>query len=75
MANSVFNCIINTLKTVFPNIYPYHTYVPSFGDWGFIIGAEEPLEESRFAVDINVKTVASAVRGNKYTQTSKRKVK
>ncbi|MFN3650478.1 MAG: polyamine aminopropyltransferase [Armatimonadota bacterium] len=26
---------------------PYHAYVPSFGQWGFILGADRPLDLSR----------------------------
>jgi len=39
-------CIGETLKTAdFSAVLPYHTYVPSFGDWGFWIAAP------RLAVD------------------------
>lgn len=40
-SNTVFSCINNTLKSVFTNVEPYHTYIPSFGDWGFIIARNE----------------------------------
>lgn len=36
-SNTVFSCINNTLKSVFETVEPYHTYIPSFGDWGFIM--------------------------------------
>ena len=36
-SNTVFSCINNTLESVFETVEPYHTYIPSFGDWGFII--------------------------------------
>ena len=26
------------VRAVFEDVQPYHTYIPSFGDWGFIIG-------------------------------------
>lgn len=32
-----FWCIYATLDTVFQACFPYHVYVPSFGDWGFQI--------------------------------------
>ncbi len=28
------------------NVTPYHTYVPSFGDWGFVVASAYPLEPS-----------------------------
>jgi len=35
-----FWCIGETLKTAeFGEVLPYHTYVPSFGDWGFWVAA------------------------------------
>lgn len=30
-------CIHETIASIFPNISAYHTYVPSFGEWGFVI--------------------------------------
>lgn len=32
-----FWCIHETVASIYPNIIPYHTYVPSFGEWGFAI--------------------------------------
>jgi spermidine synthase len=26
------------------HVYPYHVYVPSFGDWGFIMASRRPLD-------------------------------
>jgi len=30
-------CVHETIGSVYPNINGYHTYVPSFGEWGFAI--------------------------------------
>lgn len=30
-------CIVQTLKTAGFHTWPYHLYVPSFGDWGFVL--------------------------------------
>lgn len=46
-APEAFWCIVETLgqAPVGPegtdrlNVYPYHAYVPSFGDWGFVMGS------------------------------------
>ena len=32
-----FWCIHETISSIYPNTTPYHTYVPSFGEWGFAI--------------------------------------
>ena len=49
MVNSMeaFTAIANTLRSVFPRVYPYHTTVPSFAsDWGFNLASlgPDPLE-------------------------------
>jgi len=41
-SNSVFSCIYNTMNEVFDgNLLVYHVYIPSFGDWGFIINSDD----------------------------------
>lgn len=47
-SNSVFSCINNTLEDVFEHKLPYHSYIPSFGDWGFVLA-------SRDSIDVNAK--------------------
>ena len=44
-ARQSYWCIVDTLKEAGMRTYPYHVYVPSFGEWGFVIashGAYEP---------------------------------
>jgi spermidine synthase len=38
-ARDSFWCIAETLKQAGLLTYPYHVYVPSFGEWGFILAA------------------------------------
>jgi spermidine synthase len=41
-ARDSFWCIAQTLKHAGLQTYPYHVYVPSFGEWGFVLaGAHE----------------------------------
>jgi spermidine synthase len=41
-ARDSFWCIAETLKQAGLQTYPYHVYVPSFGEWGFVLaGAHE----------------------------------
>jgi spermidine synthase len=41
-ARDSFWCINQTLKAAGLRTYPYHVYVPSFGEWGFVLaGARE----------------------------------
>lgn len=35
-AKESFWCINNTIKATYLETVPYHTYVPSFGEWGYI---------------------------------------
>ncbi len=37
MAREAFWCVQRTVETVFGAAQAYHAYVPSFGDWGFIM--------------------------------------
>jgi spermidine synthase len=36
-ARDSFWCIAQTLKQARLQTYPYHVYVPSFGEWGFVL--------------------------------------
>jgi spermidine synthase len=37
-------CIAETLKQAGLMTYPYHVYVPSFGEWGFVLAGQRPYE-------------------------------
>ena len=37
-------CIVNTLKQAGLKTYPYHVYVPSFGEWGFVLAGHAAYE-------------------------------
>ena len=38
-ARDSFWCIAETIKRVGLKTYPYHVYVPSFGEWGFVLAS------------------------------------
>lgn len=38
VARKTFWCVVNTLAAAGFTATPYHAYVPSFGEWGFVIG-------------------------------------
>lgn len=40
VARKSFWCVVNTLQSVGLRTMPYHTYLPSFGEWGYIIATE-----------------------------------
>ena len=40
-AKKSFWCIVNTLEAAGFQTTPYHAYVPSFGDWGYVLATEK----------------------------------
>ena len=40
-ARQSYWCIVETLKAAGLKTYPYHAYVPSFGEWGFVLASRE----------------------------------
>ncbi|HEY9870280.1 MAG TPA: polyamine aminopropyltransferase [Candidatus Obscuribacterales bacterium] len=42
-AKNSFWCVVNTLNSAGFLTTPYHAYVPSFGDWGFVIASLSPF--------------------------------
>jgi spermidine synthase len=58
-ARRAFYCIQATLQAASPDLQtlPYHAYIPSFGDWGFVLASRahipwhriHPLPDARFA--------------------------
>jgi len=46
-ARQSYWCIVETVKQAGLRTYPYHLYVPSFGEWGFVIGSQMPYEFPR----------------------------
>jgi len=52
-SREAFWLINKTLKAVFPQVIPYHVYVPSFGDWGFNIAIPS---------DINLRTASKSLK-------------
>ena len=41
--NDVFTGICNTLSKVFPHVFPYVTYIPSYAlQWGFVMATHNP---------------------------------
>jgi spermidine synthase len=43
-ARDSYWCIAETIKQAGLRTYPYHVYVPSFGEWGFVIGSNRDYE-------------------------------
>ena len=43
-ARQSYWCIVNTLKLAGLKTWPYHVYVPSFGEWGFVLAGPNMYE-------------------------------
>jgi spermidine synthase len=49
-------CIVETLRaTGFTTVVPYHIYVPSFGEWGFVMAANRPLDTPRLPLEVSTR--------------------
>src|SRR3984885_5562528 len=46
-ARDSFWCIANTLKQAGLKTFPYHVYVPSFGEWGFVLASSHDYTTPR----------------------------
>lgn len=41
-----FWCIVRTMEAAGFHSLPYHAYVPTFGDWGWVMGSETPKDKA-----------------------------
>ena len=44
VAKQSFWCVENTIRHTQMSTIPYHTYVPSFGEWGFILFGQDRID-------------------------------
>jgi len=56
-AKDTFWSIVETIKSVSfeGGVYPFHTEVPTFGNWGFVIGSRLPLSIEKASVGVETK--------------------
>lgn len=47
VARRSFWCVVNTLASVGFRTLPYHAFVPSFGEWGYVIASKQPFAMPR----------------------------
>jgi spermidine synthase len=43
-ARDSFWCIVETIRQTGLQTFPYHVYVPSFGEWGFVLAGTHPYD-------------------------------
>jgi len=64
-ARDAFWTIRDTLKgTSFMRVIPYHTYVPSFGDWGFVIATNTAVNLSGLELGVETRFLSNEVIKN-----------
>ena len=57
-AKKAYWCIASTVENAFSEqvagglMYPYHVNVPSFGEWGFVMGAKRKIDWSKVEVSV-----------------------
>jgi len=60
-ANKAFWCIVETMETALSDqvvpgtVYPYHVNVPSFGEWGFVLGTKRAKSWDQVAVSVDTR--------------------
>lgn len=60
--NKAFWCIYETVKNSgFNYTYPYHTYVPSFGDWGFVLATDYAIENPALVPQVQTQYLDSII--------------
>ncbi|HPI54324.1 MAG TPA: polyamine aminopropyltransferase [Chitinophagaceae bacterium] len=56
-----FHCVENTLKSSGVVTLPYHVYIPSFGEWGYIMFSNEELTKKTINLPSNLKYYTSSL--------------
>ena len=61
VARRSFWCVVNTLKSVGLKTTPYHAYLPSFGEWGYVIASKRAFRmPGSFMADLRFVTPETA---------------
>jgi spermidine synthase len=63
-SNKAFWCINNTVKETGMNTYPYHVYIPSFGDWGFVMASRIRMDPGAIKIRVPTRYVEDRIIGN-----------
>lgn len=52
-ATDAFWTIFSSVKSAgFTSVFPYHVNVPSFGEWGFVLGADKDIDNTKWSLNI-----------------------
>lgn len=59
-APEAFWSVVKTVELAGLQVYPYHAYVPSFGDWGFTLGTRRELDIDQYHIPFVLKYLNEA---------------
>jgi spermidine synthase len=53
-AREAYWCIAKTMRESLPgfSVAPYHAYIPSFGEWGFVLASSSPVDPASLRVEV-----------------------
>ena len=51
-APQAFWCIYASMQQAWPQLLPYHANVPSFGDWGFVMASQQPINPDNLKLSV-----------------------
>ena len=56
-------CIAHTIADTGLSVQTYHTYIPSFGDWGFVVASDLSVDWSRLRVGVPTRFLRNEMLG------------
>lgn len=59
-APEAFWCVVKTVAAAGLNVYPYHVYVPSFGDWGYTLATRRKIDVTHFRLPFKMRYLNEA---------------
>ena len=55
-----FWCIVESLDQSGMNVVPYHAYIPTFGDWGFVMASQVVLRPEQIQITVPTRFLSSS---------------
>ncbi len=66
-AKKAFWCINATIQEAGMKTYPYHLYIPSFGDWGFVLASEAELNTNAIQIEVPTRYLENKIVRSLFT--------
>ena len=60
---SAYWCIAHTMASAGLYTQPYHSYIPTFGDWGFVIASDVKIDWSRVNIQVPTRYLSNKILG------------